>query len=938
MKRLFMIPKVSSVKLERLVFILSEISIISFAVFRILDMASGEGIRLLPVLLIASPLAMLVIALIYLFKRTLNQAFFMPLALYLVFLGGCFLANNFMYFFSVCLGICCLGAVYLDQVKLRNYIIISNIVSLVLVFLKIPVTYSLRPYTFSEMMMQWSILVFCSLFIYLITAFAVDKNNAATKARDSFTALLSSTQNRIVLLDSKNRITYISDSFMDLTSLKHPADAVGRPLFDILADAGIRQMFQDVLKTESPHEAAGELILSGRQCYFDITTNNLAGETKGRLINIIDITPVMRAKLEAEAASRSKSDFLAAMSHEIRTPLNAVIGLSEIELQKKLSADTRTDLEKIHNSGSSLLAIINNILDISKIEAGSFELVPADYDVPSLINDTIHLNIVRIGSKQISFKLEIDHTVPVRLFGDEVRVRQVLNNLLSNAFKYTESGTVVLGIAWERRGDEALVSFRISDTGRGIRKEDIPRVFNEYAQLDTRANHHIEGTGLGLSITKNLVELMGGTISLESEFGRGSVFTVRIPQKIVDEKPIGETTADNLRRFHFMENRRRRGFNLMRAYMPYGRVLVVDDVETNLDVARGLLLPYGLSIDCASSGPEAIEKIRAVAAGGAAGDGAAAAGAGVADGGPRYDLVLMDHMMPGMDGIEAVQIIRNEIDSDYARTVPIIALTANALAGNDAIFISHGFTAFISKPIDIMQLDTALNTWVKDKQSQDTLLQAEMERCAAVEEDSGALTDVFIDGVDLARGTERYRNAAVYLDVLRSYYIHTPPLLEKLRAISGESGPAPDKNTSLTGYIVAVHGIKGSSYGVCADAVGRDAEALERAARAGDIERVQADNGPFIEKVELLLEELEKLLRKTEAGREAKQKASAPEKETLQKLLDAAKGYKAPVMEEALAALESREYETGGDLVAWLREQVDNLEYDAIRERLENRE
>jgi PAS domain S-box-containing protein len=916
MKRLFPAPTAGSIKSERMIFMLAEVSVVSFAVFRILDINAGGSSRLLITILAASPLGMIVIALIYLLRRTLNQAFIMPMALYLMFLAGCFFADDFLYFYPVCTGICGLGALYLDQRRLWNYIIISNIISLILICLKIPVHHSVKTILFTEVLMQWSVSVFVSVFIYLITAFAVDKNNAATKARDSFSALLSSSPNRIILLDSGNLVTYISESFMNLTNLKDPAGAIGRPVFDLLKDTSLEQMIHDSLNQENLNQETREIILDGKQYYFNIITSKLSGETKGRLINIIDVTPLMKAKFEAEAASQSKSAFLATMSHEIRTPLNAIIGLSEIELQKKLPAEARQDLEKIYASGESLLSIINDILDISKIEAGSFALVPVEYDVPSMINDTIHLNIVRIGSKHIMFKLEIDHSIPVKLFGDEVRVRQILNNLLSNAFKYTEEGSVMLSVEWEPRGGDAWIIFTVSDTGRGIRQEDMPRLFGEYAQFDIKANHHIEGTGLGLSITKELVELMGGVISVESEYGKGSVFTARIMQRVVDASPVGEATAKNLQLFRFMESRRSQGLKLMRSYMPYGRVLVVDDVETNLDVAKGLLLPYGLSIDYASSGVDAIDKIRA-------------GGSGF---GPRYDLVLMDHMMPVMDGIEAVRIIRG-LESDYAKMVPIIALTANALTGNEEMFLSNGFNAYISKPIDIMQLDVALNTWVRSKQSKDVLMQAEMENTARELEESqkppGILDNIYIEGIDLAIGKERYSNETAYLDIIRSYHLHTPALLGQLRELVREN---------LSEYVVVIHGLKGSSYGICANSVGKKAEELETAARAGNFEKVKAETNSFIEMAELLLLDLEDLLRKASEAKGAKRRDARPDAGLLEKFLDAARRYKTTQMEDILAELESCDYDSGGELVAWLREQIDNLEYDAIRERLEKEE
>jgi len=406
--------------------------------------------------------------------------------------------------------------------------------------------------------------------------------------------------------------------------------------------------------------------------------------------NIILETQVHERTLELEEqtriavqASTAKSKFLATMSHEVRTPLNAVIGLSEIELQsphaESLPASTRDNIEKIHQSGASLLGMINDILDISKIEAGRFELIPVEYDTALLINDTVNLNRIRIGSKPIAFVLEIGGDFPRMLRGDDLRVKEILNNLLSNAIKYTKEGSVTFTAEWEKAADgEVRLRFSVKDTGIGIRKEDMEKLFTDYTQLDTIANRKIEGTGLGLEIAKELAELMGGSISVESEYGAGSVFKVEIIQEINDSTGIGEKIAEELKNFSYAPKKPE---HITSLHLPDCKALVVDDIQDNIDVARGLLARYGLQIDTAVSGQEAIEKAQA----------------------KQYDLIFMDHMMSEMDGIQAAEAIRKS-----GKRIPIIAMTANALRGMKEWYLEKGFDDYLSKPINSEALDEVI--------------------------------------------------------------------------------------------------------------------------------------------------------------------------------------------------------------------------------------
>ena len=408
--------------------------------------------------------------------------------------------------------------------------------------------------------------------------------------------------------------------------------------------------------------------------------------------NLITISELAK---KAASSDQAKSNFLAAMSHEIRTPLNAIIGIAQIQLEKGDLPDSYgTALEKIYSSGNNLLGIINDILDLSKIETGKMELHPVNYDVPSLIHDTVQINMVRIGSKPIEIMLDIDENLPSRFIGDEIRIKQILSNLLSNAIKYTQKGYVKLSVSHSAvcaDTEEAVLRFDVEDSGQGMKSEDCQKLFSRYMRFNTENNRATEGTGLGLNITKSFVELMEGTIAVESEYGKGSIFTVTIRQKTVECAAIGAELAQQLRAFTFSAEKQYNSLN--RQPMPYGRVLVVDDVETNLYVAEGLLSPYELHIEKAISGFETIKKIQS---------------------GKSYDIIFMDHMMPLMDGIETTKKIRS-----LGYSGVIVALTANALVGNAEMFKQNGFDDFISKPIDLRQLNAVLNTYIRDKHLKD---------------------------------------------------------------------------------------------------------------------------------------------------------------------------------------------------------------------------
>jgi PAS domain S-box-containing protein len=418
---------------------------------------------------------------------------------------------------------------------------------------------------------------------------------------------------------------------------------------------------------------------------------------------------VRKAAEEAKNASEARSRFITNMNHEMRTPMNVIVGLTGLMLEEEVPADTKEKLKKVHAAGNTLMRFINDVLDISKIDAGTMELTPVQYDTANMLNDIITLNALRVADKPITFTLNIDEDFPSSLFGDSMRVEQILNNLLSNAFKYTNEGNITLGVncLWKGAPDtvdgaisgsaisSVWISFYIRDTGIGMHEEDVDKLFTDYNQVDTNANRETDGSGFGLSITKKFVEMMGGEITVESEYGKGTTFRVRIRQGFVTDVPIGAETAESLRTFRYVEKRKKDQVKQARPDLSHARVLVVDDFPVNLDVASGMLRKYKITVDCVSNGREAIDRIAA--------------------GIPVYDAIFMDHMMPKMDGMEATMAIR-ALDSEYARSITIIALTANAATGSAQMFLNNGFNAFLAKPLNAMSLDAVLQKWIKVKE------------------------------------------------------------------------------------------------------------------------------------------------------------------------------------------------------------------------------
>jgi signal transduction histidine kinase/CheY-like chemotaxis protein/HPt (histidine-containing phosphotransfer) domain-containing protein len=502
----------------------------------------------------------------------------------------------------------------------------------------------------------------------------------------------------------------------------------------------------------------------------------------------------------AKNADKAKSDFLARMSHEIRTPMNSIIGMGELAQWEYGTPQGLEYITAIRHAASSLLSIINDILDFSKIESGNFQILPDVYEPASMLNDVLAIIGVKAEEKSLDLKVEIDPNIPGKLIGDEVRVRQILLNLLSNAVKYTERGEVTFIAAYKRLGDEAELSFTVKDSGIGIKPEHMTELFGDFVRLEQEGTKYIEGTGLGLSISRSLCQAMGGDISAQSEYGKGSSFTATIRQGVTDWTPgrfsdkgiCGNETVAPLVRFS----------------APGFRILIVDDNETNLAVARGLLSPFRSEISTCVSGQEAVFL------------------ASKRD----FDMFFIDHMMPGMDGIETAKAIRG-LNGKYV-AVPLIALTANAMAGMKEMFLANGFDDYLSKPIETAKLNDLIEKWIPDE------FRVPISDDLRIFARSPSKRDPFaIEGIDANLGLERVGGSPeTYLDILKIYCDDLESSLTFLKNVSEED---------MENFTICVHALKSASANVGAVALSEEAARLEDAGKRRDVRFVLDNTNDF---------------------------------------------------------------------------------------------
>ena len=539
---------------------------------------------------------------------------------------------------------------------------------------------------------------------------------------------------------------------------------------------------------------------------------------------VYDLTKEKNMLEQLVRANEAKSQFLANMSHEIRTPINGILGMDSMLLKECKDEVLREYAKNIQSAGQSLLSIINDILDISKIESGKLEILPIKYELFSILNDCYNLTKAKLQEKPLEFEIRVNENLPSWLYGDEVRIRQIINNFLSNAVKYTKQGKVTFCLDYEQKSDEQIqLVISVADTGIGIREEDLGKLFTSFTRIEEKRNRNIEGTGLGLSLTKNLVDLMGGEVIVESTYGRGSCFTARIPQKIVDATPMGDFSRRYQQYLSSSDD------DTLSFSAPEAKILVVDDVEMNLKVVKGLLKETQIQIDTAVSGRQCLERVKTT----------------------RYDVIFLDHMMPEMDGIETLQNMKL-LKDNLNREVPVIMLTANAIVGAKEEYIQAGFTDYLTKPIQETELLAMLLKYLPEEHMEvpgteepgmavDTR-KSEMSRMQQLEK---------LEGIDIRTGLLYCMNDEDFYVEMLGEYLESDLMLELEQVFSDED---------WGNYRTLVHALKSTSLTIGAVHLSGQAKELETAAKNGDADYIRSHHKAVLEEYSELIGGIREIL------------------------------------------------------------------------------
>lgn len=533
-------------------------------------------------------------------------------------------------------------------------------------------------------------------------------------------------------------------------------------------------------------------------------------------------------KEAADTANKAKSDFLAQMSHEIRTPINAVIGMDEMILRETQDPDIKGYALDIKSASKTLLSLVNGVLDFSKIESGKMEIVPVRYKTVEMIDDIVSMISDRAERKDLLLSLDIDPKLPGVMYGDDVRIKQVIINLLTNAVKYTEKGTVKLTMrVADIRDNKCTIHVSVKDTGIGIKEEELDKLFDSFQRLDERRNRNIEGTGLGMAIVQGILGMMGSQIHVESNYGQGSVFSFRIDQDIIESAPIGE--------YHALRSSKREEKKNTLTILN-ADILVVDDNDINLKVAKGLMKRLNAVPDLAGSGTEAIDMIRR----------------------KHYDIILMDHMMPVIDGIETLKILYNQSLID--ETTSVIALTANAIAGASEMYISEGFVDYLSKPIVPENLENMLIKYLpSDRYSISTEDAAE-----DISEENTVEAKPSSDERKILRSL---RDKGFNVDAALTYCMNDEEFLNELMGSFVES--SDEKITSIvsyhdsgnwTDYSTYVHALKSSSRTIGADSLSSLAQAQENASKNCDVNGIESGYEKMLNEYRRVIEDIRNVL------------------------------------------------------------------------------